>query len=184
MGYEAADGEGGRPLGLKHAYADLCGALHAVFAITSALYQRRHTGHGQYIDVSMLRATVATMGAGLMEYELTGRVPRPRGNFDPVMSPYGNYPCRNEDEGNEDAWVSIAVRTETEWRGLVEAMGSPGLDRGADIRQPVRPAAKPAGAGRPAVGVDAGHDTVEAAELLQAHGRGGLSRARRRGTAV
>lgn len=110
----------GRPLGLKHAYADLCGALHAVFAITSSLHQRKHTGRGQYIDVSMLRATVATMGAGLMEYELTGRVPQPRGNYDPVMAPYGNYPCIGEDE-----WVSIAVRTESEWQGLVEAMGSP-----------------------------------------------------------
>ena len=121
MGYESEDGRsGGRPLGLKHAYADLCGALHAVFAITSALYQRRRTGRGRYIDLSMLRATVATMGAGLMEYELTGRAPRPRGNYDPVMAPYGNYPC-----GGEDEWVSIAVRTEEEWRGLVDAMGHP-----------------------------------------------------------
>ena len=120
MGYEASGGEGGRPLGLKHAYADLCGALHAVFAITSALHQRTRCGRGQYIDVSMLRATVATMGAGLMEYELTGRVPQPRGNYDPVMAPYGNYPCQGDDE-----WVSVAVRTEEEWRGLVNAMGSP-----------------------------------------------------------
>ena len=120
MGYEASGGEGGRPLGLKHAYADLCGALHAVFGITSALHQRTRTGRGQYIDVSMLRATVATMGAGLMEYELTGRVPQPRGNFDPVMAPYDNYPCQGDDE-----WVSVAVRTEEEWRGLVNAMGSP-----------------------------------------------------------
>ena len=120
MGYEPGEGEIGRPLGLKHAYADLCGALHAVFAITSALHHRRRTGRGQYIDVSMLRATVSTMGVGLMEYELTGRVPQPRGNYDPVMSPYGNYPCQGEDE-----WVSIAVRIESEWRGLVEAMNTP-----------------------------------------------------------
>ena len=120
MGYEPADGETGRPLGLKHAYADLCGALHAVFAIVSSLHERRSTGVGRYIDLSMLRATVATMGAGLLEYELTGRVPQPRGNYDPVMAPYGNYPCAGDDE-----WVSIAVRTEEEWRGLVEAMSTP-----------------------------------------------------------
>ena len=120
MGYEPAEGEHGRPLGLKHAYADLCGALHAIFAIVSALHQREQTGQGQYIDVSMLRATVATMGVGLMEHELTGRIPGPRGNYDPVMAPYGNYPCQGEDQ-----WVSIAVRTEEEWRGLVDAMGNP-----------------------------------------------------------
>ena len=120
MGYEPAEGKPGRPLGLKHAYADLCGALHAVFAITSALHQRRRTGRGQYIDVSMLQATAATMGVGLMEYELTGRVLQPKGNYDPVMAPYGNYPCAGEDE-----WVSIAVRTEAEWQGLVKTMGNP-----------------------------------------------------------
>jgi benzylsuccinate CoA-transferase BbsF subunit len=112
--------EGERPLGLKHAYADIAGALHSVFAIVSALHQKERTGQGQYIDVSMLRATVATMGAGLMEYEMTGRVMGTKGNFDPVMAPYGNYPCQGD-----DAWVSIAVRTEEEWQGLKLAIGNP-----------------------------------------------------------
>ena len=115
MGYE-----GERPLGLKHAYADIAGALHSVFAIVSALHQKERTHKGQYIDVSMLRATVATMGVGLMEYELTGNVMTPKGNYDPVMAPYGNYPCQGD-----DAWVSIAVRTEEEWQGLKVAMGEP-----------------------------------------------------------
>ena len=112
--------EGERPLGLKHAYADISGALHAVFATVSALHQRQRTGRGQYVDLSMLRATVATMGAGLMEYEATGRVLGPKGNYDPTMAPYGNYPCQGEDR-----WVSIAVANDEEWRGLAQAIGSP-----------------------------------------------------------
>lgn len=120
MGYE-----GGGPLGLKHAFGDICGALHAVFAIVSALYRRNLTGEGQYIDVSMLRATVVTQGAGLMEHALTGRALQPRGNYDPTMVPYGNYPCAPGPDGNGDKWISIAVAAESEWRGLVEAMGSP-----------------------------------------------------------
>ena len=112
--------EGGRPLGLKHAYGDICGALHTVFAIVAALYQRQRTGRGQYIDLSMLRATVATQGLGLMEYIMTGRVMQPRGNYDPTMAPYGNYPC-----AGEDRWVSIAVATDEEWLGLKAALGSP-----------------------------------------------------------
>jgi benzylsuccinate CoA-transferase BbsF subunit len=115
MGYE-----GRRPLGLKHAFGDICGALHTVFAIVAALYQRQRTGRGQYIDLSMLRATVATQGVGLMEYIMTGRVIQPRGNYDPTMAPYGNYPCEGEDR-----WVSIAVATDEEWQGLKAALGSP-----------------------------------------------------------
>ena len=116
--------EGERPLGLKHAYADIAGALHAVFAIVSALYRRRRTGLGQYIDLSMLKATAATLGAGLMEYEATGRVLGPMGNYDPTMAPYGNYPCQGQTP-EDQRWVSIAVANDDEWRGLVEAMGSP-----------------------------------------------------------
>jgi len=115
LGYEE-----GRPLGLKHAYGDICGALHTVFAIVAALYQRQRTGRGQYIDLSMLRATVATQGLGLMEYIMTGRVMQPRGNYDPTMAPYSNYPCEGEDR-----WVSIAVATDEEWQGLKAALGSP-----------------------------------------------------------
>ena len=120
MGYE-----GGGPLGLKHAFGDICGALHAVFAIVSALHNRNRTGAGQYIDVSMLRATVVTQGVGLMEHALTGRSLQPRGNYDPTMTPYGHYPCAPDSDGNDDRWVSIAVGSQQEWRGLVEAMGSP-----------------------------------------------------------
>ncbi len=115
MGYE-----GGGPLGLKHAFGDICGALHAVFAIASALYRRNQTGEGCYIDVSMLRATVVTQGIGLMEHALTGRSLRPRGNYDPTMVPYGNYPCAGEDK-----WISIAVASQEEWQGLVAAMRNP-----------------------------------------------------------
>ena len=116
MGYE-----GGGPLGLKHAFGDICGALHAVFAIASALYHRERTGEGQYVDVSMLRATVVTQGVGLMESALTGRSLRPRGNYDPTMAPYGNYRCAGDDN-----WISIAVASEDEWQGLREAMDHPG----------------------------------------------------------
>ena len=119
MGYE-----GGGPLGLKHAFGDICGALHSVFAIASALFHRNRTGAGQYIDVSMLRATVVTQGVGLMEQALTGRSLQPRGNYDPTMAPYGNYPC-----AGEDRWVSVAVRSEAEWQALVQAMGTPAWAR-------------------------------------------------------
>jgi len=55
-----------------------------------------------------------------MEYIMTGRVMQPRGNYDPTMAPYGNYPCEGEDR-----WVSIAIATDEEWQGLKAALGSP-----------------------------------------------------------
>ena len=112
--------QGEQPLGVKHAYGDLCGALHAVYAILAALHSRRRTGQGQHIDVAMLRATVVTMGVGVMDYTLGSRVWSPRGNYDAASAPYGNYSCQGEDE-----WISIAVKTDEEWLGLKKAMGNP-----------------------------------------------------------
>ena len=160
MGYE-----GGGPLGLKHAFGDICGALHAVFAIVSALYRRNQTGEGQYIDVSMLRATVVTQGVGLMEQALTGRALQPRGNYDPTMVPYGNYPCAGEDK-----WISIAVATESEWQGLVSAMGSPAWAKDQRLGSQYRRQRHRRELDGLLSQWTAGHDPDALTELLQGHG--------------
>ena len=160
MGY--ADGG---PLGLKHAFGDICGALHAVFAIAAALYRRRQTGQGQYIDVSMLRATAVTQGVGLMEYALNGRALPPRGNYDPTMVPYGNYPC-----AGADRWVSIAVATAEEWDGLMAAMGSPDWADDARFRSQFRRQQNRLELDALISEWTAQQDADAAAELLQRHG--------------
>ncbi|MYC32993.1 MAG: CoA transferase [Chloroflexi bacterium] len=165
MGYE-----GGGPLGLKHAFGDICGALHAVFAIVSALYHRNRTGEGQYIDVSMLRATVVTQGAGLMEHALTGRALQPRGNYDPTMVPYGNYPCAPSPDGNDDKWLSIAVATESEWQGLVSAMGSPAWAKDQRFGSQYRRQRHRRELDALLSQWTAGHDPDVLTDLLQGHG--------------
>ena len=164
MGYE----DGG-PLGLKHAFGDICGALHAVFAVASALYQRNRTGEGQYIDVSMLRATVVTQGVGLMEHALTGRSLQPRGNYDPTMAPYGHYPCAPTAESS-DRWVSIAVASQSEWQGLVEAMGRPGWAGDDRFRSQYRRQRNRRELDKLLGAWTAQHDPDGITELLQAHG--------------
>ena len=164
MGYE----DGG-PLGLKHAFGDICGALHAVFAVASALYHRNRTGEGQYIDVSMLRATVVTQGVGLMEHALTGRSLQPRGNYDPTMAPYGHYPCAPTSESS-DQWVSIAVASQSEWQGLVEAMGSPDWAVDDRFRSQYRRQHNRRELDELLGQWTAQHDADAITELLQAHG--------------
>ena len=44
----------------------------------------------------------------------------PQANHHPRRAPYGNYPCQGDDQ-----WVSIAVKTDEEWKALVETMGNP-----------------------------------------------------------
>ena len=162
--------EGGGPLGLKHAFGDICGALHAVFAIVSALYRRNRTGEGQYIDVSMLRATVVTQGAGLMEHALTGRGLQPRGNYDPTMVPYGNYPCAPGPDGTGDKWISIAVASEDEWQGLLTAMDNPAWATDQRFRSQYRRQRHRRELDALLSQWTAGHEPEALTDILQSHG--------------
>lgn len=115
MGYH-----GERPFGIKHVNLDPVSSLFGALCVLMALHHRQETGQGQYVDLSEQEVGIQFAGEAFMEYELTGRVPGPMGNRHPAMCPHNNYPCKGVDR-----WVSIAVRTEEEWRALCAAMGDP-----------------------------------------------------------
>ena len=59
---------------------DYASGTMAAFAVTSALFQRTHTGRGQFIDFSMLDAALLLMSSTVVAYLHNGRVPAPSGN--------------------------------------------------------------------------------------------------------
>jgi crotonobetainyl-CoA:carnitine CoA-transferase CaiB-like acyl-CoA transferase len=113
--------EGGPPQLLNIRYGDSSYGTAAAFAAIVALCHRQRTGQGQFVDVSAVESLAAMLGDSFMEYSLTGRVPARDGSRHPEMAPHGCYPCIG------DEWLSIAVRTDEEWRALCEAMGQPAL---------------------------------------------------------
>jgi crotonobetainyl-CoA:carnitine CoA-transferase CaiB-like acyl-CoA transferase len=112
--------EGEEPIGaLGAAFGDTNGAAHGLVAVLAALgYAQRH-GVGQYIDLSQIEATVATLCEPIAEYLVTGEVPVPRGTFHPQFAPHGNYPCMGDDQ-----WVAIWVADQHEWASLVTCCGT------------------------------------------------------------
>jgi crotonobetainyl-CoA:carnitine CoA-transferase CaiB-like acyl-CoA transferase len=113
--------EGGPPRLLNVRYGDTSYGTAAAFAAMVALCHRQRTGQGQFVDVSAVESLAAMLGDSFMEYSLTGRLPTRDGNRHPEMAPHGCYPCK------ADEWLSIAVRTDAEWRALCEVMGESGL---------------------------------------------------------
>jgi crotonobetainyl-CoA:carnitine CoA-transferase CaiB-like acyl-CoA transferase len=57
------------------------------------------------------------IGDSLLEFGLTGEVPRHDGNRHADMAPHGVYPCR----GGE--WIAIAAPDDAAWRRLCEVLG-------------------------------------------------------------
>jgi crotonobetainyl-CoA:carnitine CoA-transferase CaiB-like acyl-CoA transferase len=114
---------GGEPCEIGISYPDPNAGVFGALAIMAALTHRTITSEGQYIDQSQWETVLVEMPEGLLELAMTGREPECRGNHDTVMAPHDCYKAA----GDSEKWVSIAVRTEAEWRALCQAMGKPEL---------------------------------------------------------
>jgi crotonobetainyl-CoA:carnitine CoA-transferase CaiB-like acyl-CoA transferase len=69
------------PLKVGAPVLDYASGTMAAFAVASALFQRQQTGQGQYIDFSMLDATLVLMGSTATGYLYNGvMTAAPRGN--------------------------------------------------------------------------------------------------------
>jgi benzylsuccinate CoA-transferase BbsF subunit len=91
---------------------------HGAFAVLSALYHRRKTGQGQFIDLSQTEPTIAILGPLVADYTVNGRVAERCGNDNLSAAPRGAYPCT----GN-DRWIAISVYDDAQWQGLQSVIG-------------------------------------------------------------
>src|SRR3989475_8039107 len=62
----------GGPMRAGFAICDTIGGMTAALAVSSALYQRTHTGRGQFVDVAMLDAALAFIPGPVSEYTVAG----------------------------------------------------------------------------------------------------------------
>lgn len=79
------------PVRVGMAVTDINAGMYATIAILSALRVRSHTGYGQYLDVSMLDASVSWMTYVAGNYFATGNVPPRMGSAHPSIVPYQGF---------------------------------------------------------------------------------------------
>jgi crotonobetainyl-CoA:carnitine CoA-transferase CaiB-like acyl-CoA transferase len=89
----------------------MCGLMLA-FIVAAGLWHRRRSGGVARIDFSMIETMLWTMAEPLLETQL-GPPPQPQGNRSDRYVPHAVYRC-----AGDDAWISIAVTTDAEWRWL------------------------------------------------------------------
>jgi len=99
------------------AACDILSGMTAAFAVSSALYQRTHTHRGQFIDVSMLEATLGFLPGQVADFTVAGHRQKQSGNQAVSRRPTANlFKAR-------DGYVLLAVNSEKQYRCLMEALG-------------------------------------------------------------
>lgn len=103
----------GAPTRVGYPLSDTVGGLTAALAITAAL---NASPRGCFIDVSMLEATLATMGWVVSNYLIGGVAPQRHGNENPTSAPSGTFQA-------QDGLINIAANKDEQWAALARALG-------------------------------------------------------------
>jgi crotonobetainyl-CoA:carnitine CoA-transferase CaiB-like acyl-CoA transferase len=107
---------GGDPVKVGVPVCDLVCALYGALAAVSALYARRETGRGQFIDISLLEAGVSLAIWEAGKYFATGEIPGPQGSAHQSNAPYQAF-------ASADGWLTIGATTPRNWEAFCRALG-------------------------------------------------------------
>jgi crotonobetainyl-CoA:carnitine CoA-transferase CaiB-like acyl-CoA transferase len=99
------------------ALCDTIGGMTAAFAVASALFQRCHTGTGQFVDVAMLDAALSFLSGPVAEHTVAGHQHRQYGN----QSTTGKVTGNRFKAGQGD--LMLAVMTERQFASLMRELG-------------------------------------------------------------
>lgn len=97
--------------------ADPIAGVHAGVALLAALAHRERTGEGQLVEVAQIEVGAAVTAEPVIEFSLNGTIASREGNRHRYYA-QGVYPTRVDDD-----WVALSVRDDTDWAGLVAAIG-------------------------------------------------------------
>jgi crotonobetainyl-CoA:carnitine CoA-transferase CaiB-like acyl-CoA transferase len=112
------------PYRVGYPVCDTIGGLTAAFAVAAALHGRGSNG-GAFIDVSMLEATLATMGWVVSNWLVAGVRPEPHGNENVTSAPSGAFETAA-------GLLNIAASKQEQWEILCRHLGREELLRHPD----------------------------------------------------
>ena len=100
------------------AFADLFTGIYGVIGIQAALKMRDETGRGQEIDLALFDTLSAVLANQSLNYMVTGRSPKRKGNRHPNLVPYETYQC-------SDGHIVIATGNDRQFAALCAVLGIP-----------------------------------------------------------
>ncbi|WP_375229623.1 CaiB/BaiF CoA transferase family protein [Roseobacter sp. S98] len=106
----------GQPQKYGVAITDILTGIYATTGILAAVHQRKHTGRGQHIDMSLMDVAVAVTSNQALNYLTTCEPPRRMGNAHVNLAPYQVFDCA-------DGHIIIATGNDGQYQRLCRLLG-------------------------------------------------------------
>lgn len=110
----------GRPTKVGVAWIDILTGMTSIIGILAALHEKKLSGKGQYIDVSLFDVGIASLANIAQSYLATGTAPGRIGNAHPQVAPYQDFTA-------SDGEFMTAANNDDQFRRLCEVTESPEL---------------------------------------------------------
>src|SRR6202000_162436 len=108
------------PMRLGTAIVDMGTGLYSAIGILMALHERKTSGLGQYLDMTLYDCGMALLHPQAANFFLNGKRPAGTGNPHPNLVPYDKYPTKTCE-------IFIASGNNGQFRKLTEIIGRPEL---------------------------------------------------------
>ncbi len=113
---DATGVEDGEPVRVAFALFDIFAGMIAATSIASALYNKKATGKGSIIEVSLYDAALFSMSYIPLIYLMTGKKPRKMGSAHPSLAPYQAFKCR------DGRYLVVGAFNDAMWMNICRAL--------------------------------------------------------------
>ncbi len=108
----------GAPLKPGNSVADINAGVLAVVGVLAALLHRANSGKGQYVETSLIEASLQQMYWFAAMYFQTGQSPGASGSAHPLAAPYQAFRTR-------DSWLVLGGANQANWERIADMLGHP-----------------------------------------------------------
>ncbi len=122
---------GGPPQKIGAPAADMLAGQDAAMATMAALIDRRRSGQGHVIDVSLVESMTRFLACRISSYLGSGEVPTRSGGKDSVIAIYQPFETA-------DLPINLGLGTDAIWKRFWEAVGDPAYGQDADFASNAR----------------------------------------------
>lgn len=118
------------PIKAGPSLGDIIPGILLAFGVLSAVHHARNTGQGQFVDIAMVDAVLASTERIIYQQSIKKIVPASTGNMHPFFSPFGIFKAK-------DGHIAIATPEQAKFEDLCQALHATNLLKDERFQSPM-----------------------------------------------